>query len=75
MDQPQVKSVRKFGRCYYVDTQNIKRTIIEEFIRAGNSLKKQQIKVLIQNNFELLAQEYQSIVKRKIKKPLWRYYI
>ena len=35
-----------------------------------NSLKKQQIEVLIQNNFELLAQEYETdpiIVKRKIK--------
>lgn len=52
--------------------QNIKgQSIIEEFISAGNSLKKQQIEILIQNNFELLAQEYKSepiVVKRKIKK-------
>jgi hypothetical protein len=45
--------------------------IIEEFILAGNSLKKQQIQVLIQkNNFELIAQDYKNdpvLAKRKIK--------
>ena len=50
---------------------NTKGEIIEEFIHAGNSLKKQQIQVLVQNNFELLAQDYRNdpvLVKRKIKK-------
>ena len=45
--------------------------IIEEFIRAGNSLKKQQIEVLLENDFQLLAEEYKTNsirVKRKIKK-------
>ena len=47
------------------------KSVIEEFIQAGNQLKKQQIEVLTQNNFELLAQEYKNdpvSVKRKIKK-------
>ena len=47
------------------------KSVIEEFIQAGNQLKKQQIEVLTQNNFELLAQEYKNdpvYVKRKIKK-------
>tara|TARA_B110000977_G_C10789941_1_gene382040 strand:+ start:390 stop:596 length:207 start_codon:yes stop_codon:yes gene_type:complete len=35
-------------------------SVIEEFIQAGNQLKKQQIEVLTQNNFELLAQEYKN---------------
>jgi len=46
-------------------------SIIEEFIQAGNSLKKQQIEVLLENNFQLLAKEYKIdaiMVKRKIKK-------
>ena len=39
-------------------SQNIKgQSIIEKFISAENSLKKQQIEILIPNNFELLAQE------------------
>ena len=49
---------------------NTKEGIIEEFIQADNSLKKQQIEVLIQNYFELLAQEYKTdpiIEKRKNK--------
>ena len=36
------------------------KSVIEEFIQAGNQLKKQQIEVLTQNNFELLAQEYKN---------------
>ena len=50
---------------------NTKGRIIEEFIHARNSLKKQQIQVLIQGNFELLAQDYRNdpvLVKCKIKK-------
>jgi len=46
-------------------------SIIKEFIEAGNSLKKQQIEVLRENNFQLLAEEYKTdatMVKRKIKK-------
>lgn len=48
-------------------------SIIEEFIQAGNSLKKQQIEVLLENNFQLLAKEYKIdaiMVKRKIKKKM-----
>ena len=47
------------------------KSVIEKFIQAGNQLKKQQIEVLTQNNFELLAQEYKNdpvYVKRNIKK-------
>lgn len=36
------------------------KSVIEEFIQAGNQLKKQQIEVLTQNNFELLAQKYKN---------------
>lgn len=45
--------------------------IIEEFLQAGNSLKNQQIEVLNQYNFQLLAEQYKTdplTVKRKIKK-------
>jgi hypothetical protein len=35
-------------------------SIIKEFIQAGNSLKKQQIEVLLENNFQLLAEEYKT---------------
>ena len=45
--------------------------IIEEFRLAGNSLKKHQIQILIQNNFELIAQDYKNdpvLAKRKIKR-------
>ena len=44
--------------------------IIEKFLQSGNSLKNQQIKVLIENDFELLAEEYKTDpvrVKKKIK--------
>ena len=46
-------------------------SIIKEFIQAGNSLKKQQIEVLLENNFQLLAEEYKTdeiMIKRKIKR-------
>ena len=46
-------------------------SIIEEVIQAGNSLKKQQVEVLLENNFQFLAEEYKTdpiMVKRKIKK-------
>ena len=64
VDVVDVKPVEKFP-------SSIKNSsIIDEFIQAGDSLKKQQIEVLIENNFELLAQEHKInpiIVKRKIK--------
>ena len=47
------------------------KSIIDEFIQAGNQLKKQQIEVLTKNNFEILAQQYKNdpvSVKRKIKR-------
>ena len=47
------------------------KSIIDEFIQAGNQLKKQQIEALTKNNFEILAQQYKNdpvSVKRKIKR-------
>lgn len=64
VDVIDIKPIEKFP-------SNMERpSIIEEFIKAGNSLKKEQIKVLIENDFELLAKEYKTnsaIVKKRIK--------